>query len=224
MTTRSAGMLAVMALLVAACSGSVETTSTTTGTSSHGGAGGTMQAGTGGAMQGGTGGVGTGGVGTGGAAPLPCEQDPGWDMPLDDFQCTLPSPCPEPHFYFGTDPNKPGSTEPHFDDPAAATCILQKLRDREIATLGFASTPKDDFIGQDTYSESIFVLDAEHGASSSVQYADLSKKKSRKNRQILQPAAYFDACLAETDPTKIYDCIIGWSAGCADVDVPCPSN
>jgi hypothetical protein len=88
--------------------------------------------------------------------------------------------------------------------------------------LTFAGDPPGGITGQFTYTETVFVIDADHGASNWHQAMDLSAEDGTKNRQILQPPSYFDACLQETDASKIYDCLKGWSNGCADVAVGCP--
>ncbi|APR80399.1 Hypothetical protein A7982_05746 [Minicystis rosea] len=200
----------ITTLALAACDSTVQETST----------GGTTSTG-----HGGQGGAGTGGGGTGGTGLPACEVQGESDTSIELFECALPAPCPEAHFYFGIEPGS-GSTQPppHFSNPEAATCILEKLRDREISALNYTSNPEWDYIGQFTHYATTFILDADHGASNSVTMGDLSKTEARKNRQILKPSSYFEACLSETDPTAIYECIEGWSAGCADVDVPCPTK
>lgn len=208
-------LLPALFVALAACSSTVDqqtssTTGGTTTTTNHGGNGGA-----------GTGGAGTGGAGAGTPA---CEVQGEFDVNLPDFECALPSPCP-PAIYHEDGPydfDAGAPLGPHFDDPAAPTCLLQKLRDRDIVQLYFEGHPADDFIGQHGYMVTVFILDAEHGASNARTWYDLSYIETRNNRQILKPASFFDACLQETDPAKIYACLTGWSAGCADVDVPCP--
>jgi hypothetical protein len=202
--------------LLAACSGGVETAAT--GTTGHGGGAGHGGTGTGGA---GNGGAGNGGAGGGLPSCSISSYDP---TTLELFACDLPAPCPVPHYYEGGSGSGAAPGMPAFADPAAATCVLQKLRDRELVQLQYEKTPADDFIGQYTYTETIFILDPEHGAANAIQWQDLSAYYTRKNHQALQPVAFFDACLAETDAAKIYACLEGWSAGCAFVDAVCPLN
>jgi hypothetical protein len=102
----------------------------------------------------------------------------------------------------------------------AATCILTKLRNREVSVLSWMNDKSGMLEWYD--SEEVFIVDSEHAVSNWTVQNDLDLSTGTKNRQILQPSAYFDGCLQLTDPTEIYHCITGWSAGCADTAVSCP--
>lgn len=163
--------------------------------------------------------------GNGGAGPEPCVVEGMFEESIPDFDCPLPSPCLTPEYHAdGPFPGPDGgmANGPHFEDPTVPACVLQKLRDREIVKVTIDGYPPGDFIGQYLTTETVYIVDAEHGVSDTTKHFDLSRKETRKNRQILRPASYFDACLQETDPAKIYACLTDWSAGCADVEVTCP--
>jgi len=126
-------------------------------------------------------------------------------------------------FFYGEEP--PGCTNPaptpHFEDTEAAICVLTKLRDREPAALTLWHYPECDPFGQFLRSQTIFILGEEFAASNGEVRQDLSGTVYTTRRQILKSPEYFDGCLAMTDPREMYECMLDWSAGCGDVDVPC---
>jgi hypothetical protein len=214
---------AALLLAVAACSNQVGGNGT--GTTAPGGAGGSAGGtATGGAAAGGAGGAATGGAGgTGGAGLPPCEQPgmtPNQPPPVGykPFACDLPKPCPTLGFvswFYGT------AGTPTFGDPSAATCILTKLRDREVSALSWVNNRSG--MGEFEDTEDLFIVDGEHAFANWTVANDLDLSSGTRNRQLLKPPAYFDGCLQLTDPSAIYACLIDWSAGCDDVPVSCPA-
>jgi hypothetical protein len=213
-------VLAALILAVAACSNQVGGNGT--GTTAPGGAGGSAGGtATGGAAAGGAGGTATGGAG--GAGLPPCEQPgmtPNQPPPVGykPFACDLPKPCPAlgfVSFFDGT------IGTPTFGDPSAATCILTKLRDREVSALSWVNNRSGMGEFQDT--EDLFIVDGEHAVANWTVANDLDLSSGTRHRQLLKPPAYFDGCLQLTDPSAIYACLIDWSAGCDGVPVSCPA-
>jgi hypothetical protein len=186
-----------------------------------------VHVGSGGAPSGtgGTGGAGaTGGTGgTGGALPA-CNQAglKNGMLPLGGYQpfaCNLPSVCDSVVFFEGP---STGLDAAHFTAPAAATCVLQALRDRTISR--FSTTDNQSSIGNFAFRETVFIVDAAHAVSNWENDQDLDVSTGTDNRQILKPAAYFDGCLQLTDPNEIWKCLSAWSDGCADTAVSCPAH
>ncbi|MFT3771474.1 MAG: hypothetical protein QM820_39165 [Minicystis sp.] len=200
-------------LAVAACTTEVGGNGTTT--TANGGAGVGGAGGVGGAIVGSTGGA-------GGAGLPPCDQPGmmGWQPTTPGYQpfaCDLPQPCPMMMYEswsFG------GPDQPPSIDMEAATCILTKLRDREVSALSWMNDKSG--MQQWNETETVFIVDSEHAVSNWTRANDLDLYSGTRNRQILKPAAYFDGCLQLTDAKEIYACITGWSAGCADQPVSCP--
>jgi hypothetical protein len=160
---------------------------------------------------------GTGGTG-GGSTTLPACEGSGQWPDYSPYVCNLPAPCPEALFFAGGGAVTPGSS--YFLDPAAPTCILTKLRDREVAQLSFKAF---DAAVEGKYDEvTIFVLDGEQAAANYVNVY-VGPNTSSKYRQLLKPPSYFDGCLALTDPDAIYTCMSDWSDGCGGGAVYCPS-
>lgn len=216
--------LLVLSFAAAACSNAVYVSpsgagasSTTTSTIATAGTGGTTGTGdtTGAGGTGAT--TGTGGTTTTDTLP-PC------DVTIDTmagpvapgFSCTLPEPCPAAVLVIPSDP----SVAVAFTDPTAPACILTKLRDREVSSLTFGKDISYDM----STSETVFVVDAQHGVSNWTYENDLDYGGGTRNRRILQPPSYFDGCLQLTDPTAIYACLSSWDAGCDGVAVTCPGT
>jgi hypothetical protein len=135
------------------------------------------------------------------------------------FACNLPMPCPAVDFYSGTHTGFDAGA-PHFSDPAAATCVLQSLRDRTVSK--YMVKNHEDGIGQYYTDETVFIVDSAHAFSNWESAQDLDLSSGTKNRQLLKPPAYFDGCLQLTDPTAIWQCMSDWSAGCDPNPVACP--
>lgn len=176
------------------------------------------------AAGGGTGGEGAGG-GTGGEGPLACRVENTSEKGVPEFECALPVPCPKVTFYYGVEP---GASEPepepvpHFEDTEAAICVLTRFRNREPSALTLWHYNAGDVFGQFLKSQTIFIIDGEIAASNGEDRLDLGGNVYTTRRQILKAPEYFDGCLAMTDPRAMYECMLDWSAGCGDVDVPCP--
>ena len=110
---------------------------------------------------------------------------------------------------------------PRFEEPNAARCILEKLRDRTIAKLSY----RYDFgliAGQYSDQETIYIVDSEHGLSDIYQARDLGSTQGTNNRALLAPVSYFEECLTHNDDATLLECIRSWSSGCADVAGTCP--
>ena len=167
--------------------------------------------------------MGGGGAGTGGSGPDSCVVQETWEVGVTELVCALPEPCPPVIFYRDVEPANPlPDPKPHFNDPQAAICLLTKLRDREVAAVQYTGYPSGDSLGQYKKEERIFILDQEYGASNGESWYDLTGYVYTTRRQILKPPSYFEGCLAKTDPVEMYDCMVAWSDGCGEVDVPCP--
>jgi hypothetical protein len=155
---------------------------------------------------------------------LACRTENTSELGVPEFECALPAACPKVTFFYGVEPGGGPQPDPvpHFNDTEAAICVLTKLRDREPSTLTLWHYDEFDVFGQYLHSQTIFIVDAEFGASNGEDRYDLGGNVYTTRRQILKPPEYFDGCLAMTDPREMYECMLDWSAGCGDVDVPCP--
>lgn len=218
-------VLAVSILVLPACAGQVSvggSTSTTTSAGPGGSTSHTSTGGTGGIVgDGGTAGMGGMG-GTGGGLPA-CDEKGmqiggGTPPGYEPFACDLPNPCPHVDFWaamYGA------GGSPHFVDPAAATCVLESLRDRTISQ--YSVENHEDGIGQFYTTETVFIVDDTHAFANWEIAKDLDLTTGTYNRQLLKPPAYFDGCLQLTDATAIWNCMSAWSDGCdTDSAVTCP--
>ena len=118
---------------------------------------------------------------------LPCtnlvEGSFGINDDVPRWQCNLPDPCPEAQYF--------DQEMPRFEEPNAARCILEKLRDRTIAKLSY----RYDFgliAGQYSDQETIYIVDSEHGLSDIYQARDLGSTQGTNNRAVLAPVSYFE--------------------------------
>ena len=170
------------------------------------------------------GGEGAGG-GTGGEGSLPCRVENTSENRVPEFECALPVPCPKVTFYYGVEPgalDPEPDPVPHFEDTEAAICVLTRFRNREPSALTLWHYNAGDVFGQFLKSQTIFIIDGEIAASNGEDRLDLGGNVYTTRRQILKAPEYFDGCLAMTDPLQMYECMLDWSAGCGEADVPCP--
>ena len=143
-----------------------------------------------------------------GGEPLPPCEDSDEQEPWD---CDLPSPCADAVLVFDA------ATEA-FEERNAAVCVAEALRDRRPSRLqlDYRATA-----GDPNFYETIFVLDNTYAVSNKSVVAGFSGHVTT-NRQLLQPPAYFDGCVASSTDGDFYDCLADWSGGCGDDPVGCP--
>ena len=122
---------------------------------------------------------------------------------MTTFTCALPQPC-DVVVYHGLD--GPGSY------PAAATinlpaaqCVLQHLRDAVSSHLTLNHPNIEGYDNTDFWVQ----------RDGSVIYErhwrlDLGGEDYGPRRFRAKPKAFFDACLLETDPKTVYDCLTTW--------------
>jgi hypothetical protein len=133
------------------------------------------------------------------------------------FTCALPQPC-DVVVYHGLD--GPGGYPPAATiDLPAAQCVLQHLRDAVSAHLTMNHPNTEGYDDTDLWVQ----------RDGSVIYErhwrlDLGGEDYGPRRFRVKPKAFFDACLLETDPKMVYDCLTSWwvDGACSPVgDLPC---
>lgn len=95
-------------------------------------------------------------------------------------------------------------------DADSAACALAALRDRTPGALTFEVNPG----GQLTRKLQIAILPNGKVLGSDREVMDLYATLTFVGPVDPKAAAYFTACLAETDGTKVHDCLFGYTAGC----------
>jgi hypothetical protein len=137
-----------------------------------------------------------------------CLDDPHWACPA------LPSPCAAASLFEDL-----LTGDRQVNNVGAVRCVAEQLRDRAAVTLTIETVQP---LPSGPSRSVIYIVDGGHAGSWDTREGDLGAYCSTRRRQILQPAAYFDGCLAEADPVAMHACISDWSVGCAEVAADCP--
>jgi hypothetical protein len=138
-----------------------------------------------------------------GAAADPCVAANGGPMRATTFSCALPQPC-EAVVYDGADGPGLRPPAPSINLPAAQ-CVLQHLRD---AVSSHLTIERPNIVGFDT-THLWVQRDGSVIYERSWMY-DLGGEHIGPRRLRAKPKAFFDACLLETDPKTVHDCLTTW--------------
>ncbi len=100
-----------------------------------------------------------------------------------------------------------------LDDPSAATCVLTALRDGTPGTVSWYATGAA-VPGQFSHGTRLYIRANRVVLSEWHEYADSPLSADSRGPSVLADATIFTACLTETDPDAIWDCLEGWEDHC----------
>ena len=125
--------------------------------------------------------------------------------------CVSETICDTPRF-LGQDES---TAKPYtLQDPSAATCVLTALRDGTPGTVSWSATGAA-VPGQFSHGTRLYIRANRVVLSEWHEYADAPFGAESRGPSVLADATTFTACLAETDPDAIWDCLEGWEDHCA---------
>jgi hypothetical protein len=125
-----------------------------------------------------------------------------------EFACNLPDPCGRADFSW---------VEPHtieVETPDAANCLLEALRDGQEGTFRFRESPYGYGGGMFATTVTIQVRPNRRALLTVWAQQDLSYNVTYRGPLELREASYFDACLTETEPEAILDCLDAATVDC----------